>query len=105
MSRRRVIARGRRGVSFVRQHRTSSVIVRERRNVTRINVVRLRVGYVAGLGLDLSLKLALDISVRDVMDLKPGPNDVSRLVPGVYFVREAQAQAQAHAVRKVVIAR
>jgi hypothetical protein len=40
---------------------------------------------------------------RKVLDLKPGPNDVSRLGPGVYFVREAQAQAQA--VRKVVIAR
>jgi hypothetical protein len=43
----------------------------------------------------------LDISGRKVLDLHPGANDVSRLSPGVYFVREAQAQA----VRKVVIAR
>jgi len=47
----------------------------------------------------------LDISGRRVMDLRPGANDVSRLSPGVYFVRGAQAQAQAQAVRKVVIAR
>jgi len=45
----------------------------------------------------------LDISGRKVLDLHPGPNDVSRLAPGVYFVREAQAQAQA--VHKVVIGR
>ena len=38
---------------------------------------------------------------RKVMDLRPGANNVSRLSPGVYFVREAQAQAQA--TRKVVI--
>jgi YVTN family beta-propeller protein len=47
----------------------------------------------------------LDISGRSVLDLKPGPNDVRALAPGVYFVRqEAHAQAQAHAVRKIVIA-
>ena len=45
----------------------------------------------------------LDISGRQVVALKPGANDVSALAPGVYFVREAQAQAQA--VRKVVVAR
>ena len=43
----------------------------------------------------------LDVSGRKVMDLKPGANDVRALAPGVYFVREAQAQAQA--VRKVVL--
>jgi YVTN family beta-propeller protein len=41
----------------------------------------------------------LDISGRRVLDLHPGANDVSRLAPGVYFIREAQAQA----IRKVVI--
>ena len=45
----------------------------------------------------------LDISGRKVMDLKPGANDVRALAPGVYFVREAQAQAQA--IRKVVVTR
>jgi hypothetical protein len=45
----------------------------------------------------------LDASGRKVLGLRPGPNDINRLSPGVYFVREAQAQAQA--VRKVVIAR
>jgi hypothetical protein len=45
----------------------------------------------------------LDVSGRRVLDLKPGANDVSRLSPGVYFLREAQAHAQA--VRKVIIAR
>ena len=41
----------------------------------------------------------LGISGRKVLDLCPGANDVRALAPGVYFVREAQAQA----VRKVVI--
>jgi len=45
----------------------------------------------------------LDISGRSVLCLKPGANDVARLAPGVYFVREVQAQA--HAVRKVIVAR
>jgi hypothetical protein len=45
----------------------------------------------------------LDISGRKVLDLRPGANDVRALAPGVYFVREAQAQAQT--VRKVVISR
>jgi hypothetical protein len=42
-----------------------------------------------------------DASGRRVLRLKSGPNDVRALAPGVYFVREAQAQAQA--VRKVVV--
>ncbi len=46
-----------------------------------------------------------DMTGRQVMVLHPGVNDVSGLSPGVYFVRETQAQAQAQAVRKVVIAR
>ncbi|MBN2464017.1 hypothetical protein JXD38_00120, partial [candidate division WOR-3 bacterium] len=45
----------------------------------------------------------LDAVGRKVMDLVPGANDVRKLAPGVYFVREAQAQAQA--VRKVVVTR
>ena len=47
----------------------------------------------------------LDVEGRKVMDLKPGANDLSRLAPGVYFVREAQVQAQAQTVRKVVLTR
>jgi hypothetical protein len=47
----------------------------------------------------------LSIDGRKVLDLEPGTNDVSRLSPGVYFVRQAQAQAQAQATRKVVITR
>jgi YVTN family beta-propeller protein len=43
----------------------------------------------------------LDAAGRKVLDLHPGANDVRALAPGVYFVREAQAQAQA--VRRVVI--
>ena len=45
----------------------------------------------------------LDIAGRRVAELHAGANDVSRLAPGVYFVREAQVQAQA--VRKVVVTR
>jgi YVTN family beta-propeller protein len=49
----------------------------------------------------------LDIAGRKVSDLKPGPNDVSGLAPGVYFVR-GEPQAASHkpqAVRKVVVTR
>ena len=45
----------------------------------------------------------LAIDGRKVLDLHPGANDVRALAPGVYFVREAQAQAQAQTVRKVVL--
>ena len=45
----------------------------------------------------------LDITGREALGLKPGANDVRGLAPGVYFVREAQAQAQA--VCKVVVTR
>jgi hypothetical protein len=45
----------------------------------------------------------LDPAGRRASSLVAGPNDVSRLPPGVYFVREAHAQAQAQATRKVVV--
>jgi hypothetical protein len=44
----------------------------------------------------------LDISGRKVMNLEPGANDVSRLAPGVYFIRDVETGL---GVRKVVIAR
>jgi subtilisin family serine protease len=46
----------------------------------------------------------LDSSGRKVLDLTPGPNDISRLAPGVYFVRSA-SRGQRSAVSKVVITR
>jgi hypothetical protein len=47
----------------------------------------------------------LDISGREVIGLKPGANDVSRLSPGVYFFREEPqaASRKPQAVRKIVI--
>ena len=48
----------------------------------------------------------LDATGRTVLELQAGANDVRHLAPGVYFVRQgAQAQAQAQAVRKVVVTR
>jgi hypothetical protein len=48
----------------------------------------------------------LDISGRKVLDLHPGPNDVSRLSPGVYFVRSASSvEREASCVRKVIVSR
>jgi len=49
----------------------------------------------------------LDAAGRKVLKLKPGPNDVSRLAPGVYFVRaEPSAVSRGpSAVRKVVLAK
>ena len=52
-----------------------------------------------------STSYLLDVSGRKVLNLHPGANDVRALSPGVYFVREAQAQAQAQAVGKVVVTR
>jgi hypothetical protein len=40
-----------------------------------------------------------DMTGRRVMSLRPGPNDVSHLSPGVYFVREARPRT----IRKVVV--
>jgi YVTN family beta-propeller protein len=56
----------------------------------------------------------LDVTGRQVMVLRPGPNDVSHLAPGVYFVRELSAVGRAReaaakphesavSVRKVVL--
>jgi len=48
----------------------------------------------------------LDISGRKVLDLLPGPNDVRRLAPGIYFVRQpSTASGKASAVTKVVVTR
>lgn len=54
-----------------------------------------------------STSCLLDISGRQVMDLKPGANDVSLLSPGVYFLRgpETENGRPAAAVTKVVIAK
>jgi hypothetical protein len=47
-----------------------------------------------------------DISGRRVLDLHPGANDVRRLAPGVYFVREASGvEREASRVTKVVVTR
>jgi hypothetical protein len=49
----------------------------------------------------------LDVSGREVMDLKPGVNDVSHLSPGVYFLRSepSAVSRQPSAVTKVVVTR
>jgi len=54
-----------------------------------------------------STSCLLDVSGRKVMTLQSGANDVRALAPGIYFVREAEAQAQApaQAIKKIVVAR
>jgi hypothetical protein len=49
----------------------------------------------------------LDISGRKVLDLQPGPNDVRKLAPGIYFVHSQQSAVgrQPSAVTKVVVTR
>jgi hypothetical protein len=51
--------------------------------------------------------LLLSIDGRKVLDLRPGANDVSRLPPGVYFVRgEPQATGlKPQAVQKLLVVR
>jgi hypothetical protein len=48
----------------------------------------------------------LDISGRKVLELRAGWNDVSRLAPGVYFIRQASAvRHDASSITKVVLTR
>lgn len=48
----------------------------------------------------------LDVSGRKMMDLRRGPNDVSELAPGVYFLRPAaDAARDTSSLTKVIIAR
>jgi hypothetical protein len=46
-----------------------------------------------------------DMAGRAVMSLVPGPNDVSGLAPGVYFVRTVGTEQTSATCRKVVLAR
>jgi len=46
----------------------------------------------------------LDVSGRKVQDLRPGPNDVRHLVPGVYFARRATGEGRV-ANSKVIVTR
>jgi hypothetical protein len=51
----------------------------------------------------------LDISGRKVLELRPGANDVSRLAPGVYFVRSERSavgrEPSAVGCQKVIVTR
>jgi len=46
----------------------------------------------------------MDAAGRKVLDLRPGPNDISRLSPGVYFVHAAGA-GQRPAPSRIVLTR
>jgi hypothetical protein len=47
-----------------------------------------------------------DMTGRQVMPLRPGPNDIRHLAPGVYFVREASGVGrEASSVHKVILQR
>jgi hypothetical protein len=52
----------------------------------------------------MSRATLLDATGRGVMSLRPGPNDVRALAPGVYFVREADGEGRV-ANAKVVLTR
>ena len=62
-------------------------------------------GVLAGTRLtaDGSRQELRDAAGRKVMTLKPGANDVSRLAPGVYFVRVVSGERSA--LRKVIVTR
>jgi hypothetical protein len=55
----------------------------------------------------MSRAALFDIGGREVMDLKPGANDVRALAPGVYFVRPQPTAVSRKplAVTKVVVTR
>ncbi len=46
-----------------------------------------------------------DIGGREVLDLSPGANDVSKLAPGVYFIRAVSRELSAVSCQKVVVMR
>jgi hypothetical protein len=52
-----------------------------------------------------SASCLLDIAGQNVLDLHAGPNDVSGLAPGVYFVRAISGKPSAVGCRKVLLAR
>jgi photosystem II stability/assembly factor-like uncharacterized protein len=85
--------------------------VEEREALTTTGLVRaVRAGIVRGvLELPPNLPTAdcylLSISGRKVMGLHPGANDVSRLAPGVYFVRAVSRGQSVESCHKVVIQR
>ena len=55
---------------------------------------------------ELQAASLLDVGGRKVMGLRPGANDVSRLPPGVYFVRDAAGgERPGTGVRRMVVAR
>jgi hypothetical protein len=56
-------------------------------------------------GPSAEVPVLLDVTGRRVMRLAPGPNGVSHLVPGVYFVRAGGGEPSAVGCRKVVISR
>lgn len=56
------------------------------------------------MGRDKSLPALLDISGRRVLAFKPGPNNVSRLAPGVYFLQAAES-GEWSVARKVIVTR
>jgi hypothetical protein len=46
----------------------------------------------------------LDVTGRTVMQLRPGPNDIRQLAPGVYFVQDRTTTGRA-VLYRVVVAR
>jgi len=59
----------------------------------------------------MSRAVLLDAAGRQATELRPGPNDVRHLAPGVYFVIEQSALSRQHSgldasrVTKVIFAR
>ena len=51
--------------------------------------------------------ILLDISGRNVIDLRPGANDVRALTPGVYFMKEGGESSEegVAGMRKVIVTR
>jgi hypothetical protein len=82
-----------------------SPTARERVRLAAATIVRGSLLTTTPVSVGWQTTILLDATGRRVLDLHPGANDVRGLAPGVYFVREAQAQAQAQAVHKVVVTR
>jgi YVTN family beta-propeller protein len=76
----------------------------ERRTANAATVARGVLFLPEAAGLDPQASILLDIAGRKVLDLRPGPNDVSRLASGVYFVRAVSRKLSAVSCQKVVLA-
>ncbi len=90
---------------FVAGFRSSQAAERRLRPTNAATAVRSVLRLAASPSASTSPSWLLDATGRKVMRLRLGPNDISRLAPGVYFVRAVGGEPSAASCHKVVVQR